>query len=94
VTRLLVADRAATPGGLAPETLASAERRIRTAVAYSPTGHTDGADVLVRGGAQSDAFIDAMLTTTGATASDGRPAQSFRRIELAAALGMLVPPPG
>jgi hypothetical protein len=94
VTRLLVPDRAPAPAGLAPETRASAERRIRTALAYSPTGRTDDADVLVRGGAQSDAFIDAMLTTTGARVSDGRPAQGFRRLELATALGMLAPPPG
>jgi hypothetical protein len=94
VTRLLVADRAPGRAGLARETLASAERRIQTAVAYSPTGRTDDADVLIQGGAQSDAFIDAMLATTSETASRARPAQSFRRVDVATALGMLGPPPG
>ncbi|MGZ4190969.1 MAG: hypothetical protein ACXVRW_00805 [Solirubrobacteraceae bacterium] len=90
VTRLLVPDAAPAPApalaGLARETRHSAQRRIRTALAYSPSGQTAHPDVLVRGSAQSDAHINAML---GSPALPVREAQSFRRLNLDEALGML-----
>jgi hypothetical protein len=94
VTRLLVPD---APDGTPPaepelerETRHSARRRIRTALVYSPTGRTPDADVVVRGSAQSDAYIDAMLGgPAGGRAEERRPAQSFRRIDPHQALGML-----
>ena len=65
VTRLLVPDGQPTRSRPTPTWSArpchSAQRRIRTALVYSPTGQTTGADVLVRGSAHSDAYIDAML---------------------------------
>ncbi len=49
ITRLLVPDRPTGEVELAPETRASAERRIRTALAYSPDGRVAAADVQVTG---------------------------------------------
>jgi hypothetical protein len=69
VTRLLVPDGPPRTPALARETLDSARRRIASAIAYSPTGQTAGADVLVRGSAQSDAFTAAMLAATSNSAS-------------------------
>lgn len=107
VTRLLVPDRrdgpdgpnrpaVAGPSGPAfdRETLHSAQRRIRTALVYSPTGLTPGADVLVRGSAQSDAYIDAMLQNPEGEAQEPRPAQSFRRTDPHQVLSLLPAPPG
>jgi hypothetical protein len=102
VTRLLVpdgpaaADAAADPSEPAcgRETLHSAQRRILTALVYSPTGDTPGADVLVRGSAQSDSYIDAMLGSPEGKAQEPRPAQSFRRIHPHQALGLLPAPRG
>jgi hypothetical protein len=99
VTRLLVPD---APAGAATrdldlgpdldrETLHSAQRRIRTALVYSPTGRTTDADVLVRGSAHSDAYIDAMLGgPVGEEAEEPQPAQSFRRMDPHQALGLLL----
>lgn len=102
VTRLLVPDaprgvEPPEPGalGLERETLHSAQRRIRTALVYSPTGETGGADVLVRGSAHSDLYIDAMLGgPAGGEAVQRRPAQGFRRTDLRHALGLLLSPHG
>lgn len=99
VTRLLVPE---APFAAAPpepvverETLHSAQRRIRTALVYSPTGQTAEADVLVRGSAHSDAYIDAMLGgPAGGQAAQPRPAQSFRRTDPHRALGLLLAPHG
>lgn len=90
ITRLLVPDIPPTVSELARETRHSAARRIQTALAYSPTGHATDPDVLVRGSAQSDAYIGAMLAQRGGA----RPAQGFRRVALEAALGMLATPRG
>lgn len=96
VTRLLVPDNdRPTAVTFARETLHSAQRRIRTALVYSPAGQTPGADVLVRGSAHSDAYIDAML---GGPARGqpprARPAQSYRRTDPHRALGLLLAPQG
>ena len=99
ITRLLVPD---APSGAGPrdpdpdpdlqrETLHSAQRRIRTALVYSATGHTTDADVLVRGSAHSDAYIQAMLGgPAGGHADEPQPAQSFRRMAPQQALGLLL----
>ncbi len=90
VTRLLVPDGEPVAPTLARDTLHSARRRIRTGLAYSATGQTARADVLVRGSAQSDAHIHAMLAV-GARGQARREAQSFRRLDLDEALGLLAP---
>jgi hypothetical protein len=97
VTRLLVpeAPPAREPESFKRETLHSARRRIRTALVYSPTGEITGADVLVRGSAHSDAYIDAMLGgPAGGQARELRPAQGFRRTHPQQALGLLLAPRG
>ncbi|MFL5864994.1 MAG: hypothetical protein ACJ780_30235 [Solirubrobacteraceae bacterium] len=90
VTRLLVPDGEPIEPALAPETRHGARRRIRTALAYSPTGRTARPDILVRGSAQSDSYIDAMLGSPGAMPAQARPAQGFRRVGVDEALGLLV----
>jgi len=94
VTRLLVPDGPARAPELARETRHSAQRRLRTALVYSPTGHTAGADVQVRGSARSDAYIHAMLQARGETSGQVLPTQSFRRVSLDEALGLLPTAPG
>jgi hypothetical protein len=93
VTRLLVPDAPAAAGSpehaLQRETLHGAQRRIRTALVYSPTGQTNGADVLVRGSAHSDGYIDAMLGRPPGEEQEPQPAQSFRRMDPHQALGLL-----
>jgi hypothetical protein len=91
ITRLLIPDGGPAAPDLARETLHSARRRIRTALAYSPTGEAARPDVLVRGSAQSDAYIDAML---GGRRMAVHEAQSFRRLDLDQALGLLPAAPG
>ena len=103
VTRLLVPEAPTAPGGapaseparepdLQPETRHSAQRRIRTALVYSPTGQTTDSDVAVRGSAHSDAYIDAMLRNPPrpAETQEPQPAQSFRRMDPHQALGLLL----
>ncbi|HTU97045.1 MAG TPA: hypothetical protein VMF14_14460 [Solirubrobacteraceae bacterium] len=98
ITRLLVPEPpAAEPAGdpaLDRETRHSAQRRIRTALVYSPTGQTAGADVLVRGSAHSDAYIDAMLGNPAAATEEPQPAQSLRRMDPHQAPGLLLAPHG
>ena len=53
---------------------------------FAPTGEAARPDVLVRGSAQSDAYIDAMLGGRGMAVHE---AQSFRRLDLDEALGLL-----
>jgi hypothetical protein len=99
VTRLLVpaapsGTEPARPGDPAFEraTLHSAQRRIRSALVYSPDGRTAGGDVVVRGSAHSDAYINAMLGgPAGGKAVQARPAQSFRRMDPYRSLGLLLP---
>jgi len=94
VTRLLVPDgRPGTPS-FARETLAGAERRILDALAYAPGGAVAGADVTVSGGPGSATFVEQMLQDSDA--ADARPlsAETFRRIHLEEALGLLAPAPG
>jgi hypothetical protein len=99
VTRLLVPDPppAAVPPdpALERETRHSAQRRIRSALVYSPAGTTARADVLVRGSTHSDAYIEAMRgDPAGGPAASPRPAQGFRRIDPHHALGLLRAPHG
>jgi hypothetical protein len=85
VTRLLVPDGPTATPELAAETRHSAERRIRTALVYSSTGECTNPDVVVRGSAQSDAYIDAMLQDRRERSQE----QSFRRVSVGEALGLL-----
>jgi hypothetical protein len=103
VTRLLVPDGStpvAEPRPRGPEpslerfTRGSAERRIRTALAYSPSGRTAPADVRVAGSAVTESFVEAMLEAGGrrdraALLRGGRPLESYRRVTFAEALALL-----
>ncbi len=100
ITRLLVPGRAPRAPRLKPETRASAERRIKTALVYSPRGRVLRPNVTVTGSERGESFVTEMLATTDADLSahairgglrerDGLPLESFQRIELPGALGML-----
>jgi hypothetical protein len=94
VTLLLVPDGRPAAPSLARETLAGAQRRIAGALAYAPNGAVRGADVTVSGGGASATFVEQMLEASGA--ADARPldTETFRRLPLEEALGLLVPAPG
>jgi hypothetical protein len=94
VTRLLVPDGPSAEPELTPETRHSAQRRIRTALAYSPSGQAPAADVHVRGSAQSDTYIHAMMASPMGGSGAALPVQGYRRLALDEALGMLLPPRG
>ncbi len=91
VTRLLVPDGHPGSPALAPETVASARRRILTALAYDGGGRVPRGDIRVSGGAAPARFATQMLQTTGAPAAavSNEWAQTFRRLDLAEALGLL-----
>jgi hypothetical protein len=90
VTHLLVPDRPPTPTHPARETQHSARRRIRAAIAYSPDGRTARADIDITAPPQAEAFVTAMLGHPRALAgAGGRPRETFRRITVGQALGML-----
>jgi hypothetical protein len=94
VTRLLVPHRPPSAPALAAETRHSAERRLRTALLYSHTGECTHPDIVVRGSAQSNAYIAAMLGRPATPAVDVQPAQSLRRVSVEQALGLLPTAPG
>ncbi|MFZ0090421.1 MAG: hypothetical protein WAL63_12990, partial [Solirubrobacteraceae bacterium] len=57
VTRLLVPDGPPVAAELHRETRASAQRRLRTAIAYSPSGRVDRPDVTVVGSERGESFV-------------------------------------
>jgi hypothetical protein len=85
---------------LEPDTRASAERRIRTALVYSPRGRVLRPNVAVTGSERAESFVTEMLASGNADLGahavrgalrqpDRPPLESFRRIKLPGALGML-----
>jgi len=109
VTRLVVED--AVPGdegAFARETLASAQARIVTAVAYSPTGRTLDADVTIASNDVTEHYVSGVLEQSldvpagereriaaarTHLVEGGRPVETYRRIDLDEALGLLAPSP-
>jgi hypothetical protein len=100
ITRLLVPGRVPRGPRLKPETRASAERRIRTALVYSRRGRVLRPNVAVMGSERAESFVTEMLASgdagleahamRGALRQPNQlPCESFRRIELPGALGML-----
>jgi hypothetical protein len=91
VTHLLVPDRPPAASQARRETRHSAQRRIRTAIAYSPDGRVPGADITITAAAQAEEFVCAMLGDgpRDVVGTDGRPRETFRRLTLDDALGML-----
>lgn len=105
VTRLLVEEGEPSEPGLAPETLASARGRIRTALAYAPGGRAASADVEVGGNQVTESYVaDTLARSEGAAHArlvaarrrllrDGRPVETYRAVGLEAALALLAAPP-
>ena len=108
VTRLLVEDGMAGAPDLAAETIASARSRIRTALAYAPGGRVRDGDVALAGNADTEAYVGGVLEQSEAVPAerrraiaaaradlhaDGVPTETYRRIGLDEALGLLAPQP-
>jgi hypothetical protein len=94
VTHLLVPDRPAAAATTDRETRHSARRRIRAAIAYSPAGRVAAADITITAAPQAEEFVSAMLGSgpRDVVDGDGRPRETFRRLALDDALGMLETP--
>ena len=66
---------------------------MRAALAYSPDGRVAGADVAITAPPQAEEFVTAMLgRPRGLADADGRPRETFRRLSVGDALGMLETP--
>jgi hypothetical protein len=108
VTRLVVEDGAPGEGSFARETLASARDRIVTAVAYGPNGRARDADVAIGSNGVAESYVDGVLEQSREIPAaerdriaaarrqlveDDRPVETYRRIGLEEALGLLAPEP-
>jgi len=108
ITRLVVEDGAPGEGSFARETMASARARIVTAVAYAANGRTRDADVSIAGNDVTETYVGGVLEQSRDIASgerdriaaarrqlleEDRPVESYRRIDLDEALGLLAPEP-
>jgi hypothetical protein len=92
VTHLLVPDTSPAPSPAHRETLHSARRRLRAALAYTAEGRTARADVAITAAPQAEEFVVAMLghpRPRPLAGSDGRPRETFRRLAISEALDML-----
>jgi hypothetical protein len=100
ITRLLVAEGHPRDPSLEPDTRASATRRIKSALAYSPDGRVEDSDVSIKGSAVTESFVEALFESTPpakgpirqarhALLEDGRPVETYRRLTVAQALGLL-----
>ena len=100
ITRLLVPARMPRDPRLAPETRSSAERRIRTALVYNRRGRVLRPNVTVTGSERAESFVTEMLASGDADLGahairgalrdpDRAPRESFTRVGLPGALGML-----
>ncbi len=94
VTHLLVPDGKASPSGqLGRDSRHSAQRRIRAAIAYSPDGRVARPDIEITAAAAAEQFVTAMLGRPRDIASEnGRARETFRRLPLDDALGLLATP--
>jgi hypothetical protein len=103
VTRLLVEDGTPSSATFLRETISSAEQRIVSALAYSPTGRVDQADVTVMINSVAEGYVLAALDESKKLSedveklqrgrqtllSDGHVTETYRRIELSDAIRML-----
>ena len=108
ITRLVVEEGVPDAGGFARETLASARARIVTAVVYAPNGRTVDADVAIASNDVTEHYVAGVLeqsrdvpagerdriAAARAHLLDGsRPVETYRRVDLDEALGLLAPEP-
>jgi hypothetical protein len=100
ITRLVVEDGEPGEPAFEPEALASARARIATCLVYSASGRVRDADVRIRSNPVSEGYVDAVLdpeTRLVRARSDliegGVPVETYRRITLDQALGLLGPKP-
>jgi hypothetical protein len=108
VTRLVVEDGAPGEGSFARETLASARDRILTALAFGPNGRARDADVSIASNEVTESYVGGVLEQSrdvpiaerdriaGARRQlleGDRPVETYRRIGLDEALGLLAPEP-
>jgi hypothetical protein len=108
ITRLLVEDGAPGEGAFARETLASARARIVSALAYSPKGRTPDADVSIASNDVAESYVagvleqsrdlpagerDRIAAARAHLVEGDRPVETYRRVALDEALGLLAPEP-
>jgi hypothetical protein len=91
VTHVLVPDREATRSTqLGREARHSVQRRIKAAIAYSPDGRVARPNLEITGARDAEQFVTAMLGhPRELPGHDGRARETFRRLPLDDALGML-----
>jgi hypothetical protein len=108
ITRLVVEDGAPGEGSFARETLASARARIVTALAYTANGRTRDSDVAIASNHVTESYVGGVLEQSRDVPAgereriaaarrqlfeDERPVETYRRIDLDEALGLLAPQP-
>jgi hypothetical protein len=108
VTRLVVEEGVPGHGAFARETVASARARVRTAIAYSATGRVRDGDVEIASNDVVETYVAGVLDQSEEVppgereriaaarrglVEDGRPLETYRRIGLDEALGLLAPRP-
>jgi hypothetical protein len=108
VTRLVVEDGAPGAGAFARETLSSARDRIISSVVFGPNGRARDADVSIVSNEVAESYVDGVLeqsrdvpagerdriAAARRTLVEGdRPVETYRRIGLEEALGLLAPEP-
>jgi hypothetical protein len=108
ITRLLVEDGAPGEGAFARETLASARARIVSALAYSANGRTRDADVSIASNDVAESYVagvleqsrdlpagerDRIAAARAQLVEGDRPVETYRRVALDEALGLLAPEP-
>jgi hypothetical protein len=97
ITRLMVEDGAAAEPALEAETLASVRARVVSCLAYSASGRVPGADVRIAGNPVVEGYVDTVLERSNETGrrkreelvGDGLPVETYRRIGLDEALGLI-----
>ncbi|EIJ82034.1 hypothetical protein PB1_03815 [Bacillus methanolicus PB1] len=104
ITRLLVEDITPSPATFLHETISSAEHRIVSALAYSPTGRVHHGDVSITSCSAAERFVFASFKRSRkllkktyeelqrereALIVNGRVIETYRRIEIANAIQML-----
>jgi hypothetical protein len=104
ITRLIVEDKVPLTASFLRETINSAEQRIISVLAYSPTGRIQQGDISVNSCSAAEEFVFTALQMSGELSEEareqlvrsrrllidnGRIKETYRRIDLSAALSML-----